>query len=59
MAESEAGRARFNALREEGRKHPIEQVGAELRSMMPWISAGKQKVADVRRRRHVCRLVGA
>ncbi|MGE0881826.1 MAG: ketol-acid reductoisomerase [Acidimicrobiia bacterium] len=47
VAESESGRARFNALREAGRQHPIEKVGSELRSMMPWISAGKQKVADV------------
>jgi ketol-acid reductoisomerase len=47
VSESESGRARFNALREEGKAHPIEQVGAELRAMMPWISAGKQKVADV------------
>jgi ketol-acid reductoisomerase len=46
VAESEAGRAKFNALREEGRKHPVEVVGARLRSMMPWISAGKSKVAD-------------
>jgi ketol-acid reductoisomerase len=46
VAESEAGRARFNALREEGRKHPVEQVGQQLRAMMPWISAGKTKVAE-------------
>ena len=46
VAESEAGRAKFNALREEGRKHPVEEVGAHLRSMMPWISAGKTKVAE-------------
>jgi ketol-acid reductoisomerase len=46
VAESEAGRARFNELREAGRQHPVEQVGAHLRAMMPWISAGKQKVAD-------------
>src|SRR6476661_8444635 len=46
VAESEAGRARFNALREEGRQHPVEQNGANLRAMMPWISAGKTKVAD-------------
>ena len=37
---------KFNALREAGRQHPIEKTGAELRSMMPWISAGKQKVSD-------------
>jgi ketol-acid reductoisomerase len=46
VAESEAGRAKFNALREEGRQHPVEQVGARLRAMMPWISAGKTKVAE-------------
>ena len=47
VAESEAGRANFNALRQAGREHPIEKVGSELRSMMPWISAGKQKVSEV------------
>ena len=46
VAESDSGRDRFNALREQGKVHPIEQVGGELRAMMPWISAGKQKVAD-------------
>jgi ketol-acid reductoisomerase len=47
VAESEGGRRRFAELREAGKRHPIEDVGAHLRSMMPWISAGKQKVADV------------
>jgi len=37
----------FNALREAGAKHPIEAVGTSLRAMMPWLSAGKQKVSDV------------
>jgi ketol-acid reductoisomerase len=46
IEESDSGRSRFNALRARGREHPIEKVGAELRSMMPWISAGKTKVAD-------------
>jgi hypothetical protein len=27
--------------------HPIEDIGGELREMMPFISAGKQKVADI------------
>ncbi|HTP65627.1 MAG TPA: ketol-acid reductoisomerase, partial [Geobacteraceae bacterium] len=31
----------FNALRREGAAHPIEDVGAKLRSMMAWISASK------------------
>ena len=46
IAESEAAGQRFNELREAGKQHQIEQVGAELRAMMPWISAGKQSVED-------------
>jgi ketol-acid reductoisomerase len=44
--ESESGRPNYKRLQEEGKTHPIEVVGAQLRAMMPWISAGKQKVAD-------------
>jgi ketol-acid reductoisomerase len=46
IAESESGRPNFAALRQAGRDHPIEKVGAELRAMMPWISAGRQRVED-------------
>ncbi len=46
IAESESGRANFNALRAAGASHQIEEVGKNLRSMMPWISAGKQKVSE-------------
>jgi len=46
IAESESGRPNFSALGQAGRDHPIEKVGAELRAMMPWISAGKQRVED-------------
>jgi ketol-acid reductoisomerase len=46
VAESESGRANYHRLQDEGKAHPIEQVGAQLRGMMPWISAGKTKVAD-------------
>ena len=46
VAESESGRANYHRLQEAGKQHPIEQVGAQLRAMMPWISAGKQKVAE-------------
>ena len=46
IAESRSGRKRFNELREAGRTHQIEQVGEELRAMMPWIAAGKTKVQD-------------
>jgi ketol-acid reductoisomerase len=46
IAENEAGRPTFNRLRDEVRSHPIEEVGARLRAMMPWIGAGKQRVQD-------------
>jgi ketol-acid reductoisomerase len=46
IAESESGRKRYKELQEAGKRHPIEEVGGRLRSMMPWISAGKTKVAD-------------
>ena len=46
IAESEAGRPNFLRKEKEGQSHPIEVVGAELRAMMPWISAGKTKVQD-------------
>jgi ketol-acid reductoisomerase len=45
--ESESGRANFNALRKRGAEHAIEKTGSELRAMMPWISAGKQKVSEI------------
>jgi ketol-acid reductoisomerase len=47
IAENENGRPNFNRMRDEAAKHPIEQVGAQLRGMMPWIAAGKQSVQDV------------
>src|SRR2546421_1887880 len=47
VAENRAGRPRFNDLREAGKRHPIEKVGAELRAMMPFISAGRERPQDV------------
>lgn len=47
MAEHRGGRPRFTELREKGRAHQIETVGAELRGMMPFISAGKTRPQDV------------
>jgi ketol-acid reductoisomerase len=46
IAESEAGRPNFLELEKAGHDHQIEQVGSELRAMMPWISAGKTRVQD-------------
>jgi len=47
IAENESGRPNFEKLRAESREHPIEEVGAQLRAMMPWIAAGKAKPQDV------------
>ena len=47
VGENRAGRPRFNELREAGKRHPIEKVGAELRAMMPFISAGRERPQDV------------
>src|SRR3989454_7401585 len=41
IAETRAGGRRFEALRKAGAAHPIEQVGAKLRAMMPWTEEGK------------------
>jgi ketol-acid reductoisomerase len=45
LAEHRSGGANFRRMREEGRQHPIEQVGAELRAMMPWTEEGKAAAA--------------
>ena len=47
IAENEAGRAELQRAARGRAEHPIEKVGAELRAMMPWIAAGKQRVQDV------------
>ncbi|MDA8392561.1 MAG: ketol-acid reductoisomerase [Actinomycetota bacterium] len=47
MAEHRAGRPRFEQLRQEAAAHPVEKVGAELRAMMPFVSAGKARPQDV------------
>jgi ketol-acid reductoisomerase len=44
MLENKVGRPRFLAERRRVAEHPIEQVGAQLRAMMPWI--GKNKLVD-------------
>jgi ketol-acid reductoisomerase len=46
VGEIKGGGSNFEALREAGKAHQIEQVGGQLRSMMPWISEGKTKVED-------------
>ena len=38
MLENKAQQASFKAIRRRNAEHPIEQVGAKLRAMMPWIA---------------------
>lgn len=37
IRENKKGRPNFNKWRQEGENHPIEQVGRQLREMMPWM----------------------
>ena len=39
MRECKAGQPKFKAIRRVNDAHPIEEVGAKLRGMMPWIRA--------------------
>ncbi|MDH3609162.1 MAG: ketol-acid reductoisomerase, partial [Gammaproteobacteria bacterium] len=39
--EFDTGAKNMQSLRKKGQDHPIEDVGAKLRGMMPWISANK------------------
>jgi ketol-acid reductoisomerase len=41
IAENEAGRERFLSMRESAQGSRVEQVGAELRKMMPWLKKGR------------------
>ena len=41
MVENKARQTSFKATRRRNAAHPIEQVGAELRAMMPWIGANR------------------
>jgi ketol-acid reductoisomerase len=40
MQEYKGGASRFKATRRLADEHQIEEVGAKLRDMMPWIKAG-------------------
>ena len=41
MVENKARQTSFKATRRRNAEHPIEQVGSELRAMMPWIGANR------------------
>jgi ketol-acid reductoisomerase len=44
VQECQAGQPSFKAMRRRAADHPIEEVGAKLRAMMPWIA--KNKLVD-------------
>jgi ketol-acid reductoisomerase len=41
VLENQANRPVYNALLARGESHPIEEVGARLRAMMPWLKKGR------------------
>ncbi|MEW6066884.1 MAG: ketol-acid reductoisomerase [Nitrospirota bacterium] len=41
ILECRANKPVFNALTRKGEDHPIEEIGAKLRAMMPWLKKGK------------------
>ncbi len=41
ILECRANKPVFNALTKKGEEHPVEEVGARLRAMMPWLKKGK------------------
>ncbi|OGP21963.1 MAG: ketol-acid reductoisomerase [Deltaproteobacteria bacterium GWA2_55_10] len=41
LLENKANKPMFQALTRLGQEHPIEEVGAKLRDMMPWLKKGK------------------
>jgi len=43
ILENQCSRPVFNALSKKGREHPIERIGKELRSMMPWMRKADDK----------------
>jgi ketol-acid reductoisomerase len=41
MTEHRCGQPHFRELRREASKHPIEEVGAKLRGLMPWLASDR------------------
>ncbi len=46
VGENQTGRSGMKMLRERGARHPIEIVGAELRSMMPFVSSARKQAEE-------------
>ena len=47
VKENRDGLPNYRRLQEQGAQHPVEKVGAELRSMMPFLSSGGPRPQDV------------
>ena len=41
MTEHRCGQPHFRELRKEATKHPVEDVGSKLRSLMPWLASNR------------------
>ena len=46
VSENQTGRSSLKMLRERGARHQIEVVGAELRSMMPFVASARKKAEE-------------
>jgi ketol-acid reductoisomerase len=46
VADDDAGRPNFHALRDKGAAHPIEETGARLRGLMSWSTAPSPRPPD-------------
>ena len=47
VQENKDGQPKFNELRKAAAAHPIEEVGAQLRAMMPFMKSGRPGLKDV------------
>jgi ketol-acid reductoisomerase len=41
ILENRSGNVQFRALRKRGKRHPMEEVGAKLRNLMPWLKESR------------------
>ncbi|MFM9124168.1 MAG: ketol-acid reductoisomerase, partial [Actinomycetota bacterium] len=46
IAENQTGRPKFKLLRQQAADSQLEQVGAELRAMMPFVSQARKKAEE-------------
>jgi len=51
ILENQAGRPSFEKLRQEGKAHPIEEVGRRMRELMSWLRDAKKDSSEAPRKR--------